>query len=138
MTRGLHVKKNEMIYESECDICRQTYYTETKAINQKCQGYPVYLVCAHCFLWSVPNKRKKYARLIQGHPWKPPTSGKQFSKKWVNVYGRPRVLHSVGLNLTAYEPNFVNTSLQENKENKEKEEEEEDDDEDFDEARIDP
>lgn len=71
---------------TSCDLCHVTTYYADKGANKRKQGFPLYLVCQHCFDWSISRKYRPYARVLHGTIEKPPTSGKSFSTNWKSHY----------------------------------------------------
>jgi hypothetical protein len=77
-------------HPASCDFCRQTYFNDHKRENKKKNGFPLYLLCQHCYDWSLPKKSRKLgvARVLKGSPSKQKHSGEAFSKSWSSAYRR--------------------------------------------------
>lgn len=81
--------------QSNCDFCHQVYYAG-KSQNKKKNGFPVFLLCEHCFNWSLAKKDKKYAKILKGNFFKTVPSGKSFSEIWTSKYKRPNFSLNIG------------------------------------------
>lgn len=70
---------------TKCDFCTNVYFCEG-SLNKRKNGFPVYRLCDHCIMWSLPKAKRMYAKKLDGNISKPISSGKKVSKSLRNTY----------------------------------------------------